>query len=89
MYTYEIYNIYAGYLDPRFLTFFKSVLLQYEVFPVRLAGCLAVCLVQLAKMLSPNLISVTARLAGPQMAYTQSHIWADLGREVLKSKYPM
>ena len=37
-----------------------SALLQYEVFPIRLSGCL----VQLAKILSPNLISVTARLPG-------------------------
>ena len=36
----------------------------------RLAACLAGCLVQLAKLLSPNLISVTARLAWPQLPYS-------------------
>ena len=41
-------------------SFLGSALPQYEVFP---SGSLAACLVQLAKILSPNLISVTARLA--------------------------
>ena len=46
--------------------FLGSALPQYEV----LHAWQSVCLVQLAKKCSPNLISVTARLAWPQLPYS-------------------
>ena len=47
--------------------FLGSALPQYELFP---PGSLPGCLVQLAKICSPNLISVTARLDWPQLPYS-------------------